>query len=143
MTPTPSNPPAAPPSRRYGVSRRISLGFGVVLLLHIAIVVLNHFGLQRSAVDFAAYEANTRAAQRVVAIDRNVFQLQRNVMLFTHTGSSGTARRVQQLYDELSAQLVEGRAAATEAGTQETYDALAGLLDNYIAGFGQASGWTG
>jgi len=122
---------------RFGVSRRISVGFGVVLLLHMAIAALNHFGLSRAGADFAAYQANTQAAQRVVAIDRNVFQLQRNVMLFTHTGSSGTARRVQQLYDELSVQLREALAAASEETPRETYGVLIDLLDNYMGGFEQ------
>jgi len=138
MTLTPPPPPAAPlPPRRPGVSRRIAVGFAVVLLLHIAIAALNHFGLTRAGADFATYQANTQAAQRVVAIDRNVFQLQRNVMLFTHTGSSGTARRVQQLYDELSEQLNEGRSAAEKTAPDETYGVLSGLLDSYMAGFEQ------
>ncbi len=136
--PLPSPPPNAPaPRPRFGVSRRISLGFGLVLLLHIAIAALNHFGLTQASADFAAYQANTLAAQRVVAISRNAFQLQRNVMLFAHTGSSGTARRVQQLHDKLSEQLSDGKTATPQAGPRDTYDALAGLLGNYMTGFDQ------
>lgn len=140
MTPRPL--PSAPshdpaPRPRFGVSRRISLGFGVVLLLHIMIAALNHFGLTRAGADFRAYQANTQAAQRVVAIDRNVFHLQRNVILFTHTGGSGTARRVQQLYNELSVQLYEGQAATHGDGPVETYGVLVELLDTYMAGFEQ------
>ena len=117
-------PAVTPPVRRLGVSRRISLGFAVVLILHIGIAVLNHFGLTRAGADFATYQANTQAAERVVLINRNVFKLQRNVMLFTHTGSSGTARRVRQLYEELAVQLVEGRAAAPAGTPDETYAVL-------------------
>ena len=136
MTTPPPAPAAPPPRRRLGVSRRISLGFAVVLILHIAIALLNHFGLTRAGADFATYQANTRAAERVVLINRSVFKLQRNVMLFTHTGSSGTARRVQQLYDELSVQLREGQAETSATnGPDDTYAQLMDRLDNYMAGF--------
>ena len=139
MTPTPPPTPQlpTPAHRRFGVSRQISLGFGVVLLLHITIAALNHFGLTRAGADFKAYQANTQAAQQVVAIDRNVFHLQRNVILFTHTGSSGTARRVQQLYNTLSIQLYDGQILTDGDQPVETYGVLAELLDTYMSGFEQ------
>ena len=110
-----------------------------MLILHIAIALLNHFGLTRAGADFATYQANTRAAERVVGINRNVFKLQRNVMLFTHTGSSGAARRVQQLVRRAFG--ATGRGTGHDhretGGPGETYARLAELLDNYMAGFEQ------
>ena len=77
----------------------ISLGFGIVLLLHGGIAVLNHVGLDRAERDFQRYDEMKHRAAAVVDLDRELQALQHHVLMYTQTGHPGPARRVRQVYE--------------------------------------------
>ena len=83
------------------VSTKISLGFSIVLALHISIAILGHYGLRRSQQDLATYDELHHQMERFNEIDRDVGALQRNVLLYAYTGYGGPELRVEQLQKHL------------------------------------------
>ena len=87
--------------RGRSVSAKISLGFSIVLVLHISIALLGHYGLSKSRRDLETYKSLHEQVERFDAIDRVVGALQRNVLLFAFTGYHGPEVRAAQLHDKL------------------------------------------
>lgn len=94
-------------SKGWSVSSKISLGFSIVLLLHISIAVLSHYGLAKSREDLDTYSKLRSEVDRFYEIDRAVAALQRNVLLFAFTGYEGPEQRAEQLQVELDQLLAE------------------------------------
>ncbi|GAB5442703.1 MAG: hypothetical protein Fues2KO_30520 [Fuerstiella sp.] len=76
-------------SNGLSVSAKIRLGFTIVLVLHISIAVLGHYGLTKAQRDLATYDLLQDEVQTFSEIDRVVGMLQRNVLLFAFTGYEG------------------------------------------------------
>jgi hypothetical protein len=89
------------PRRSLSVSTKISLGFTIVLALHVSIAVLGHYGLSKGARDLEVYDSLHHQVENFGAIDRVVSELQRNVLLFAFTGFQGPELRAAQLHDDL------------------------------------------
>lgn len=94
-------------SKGWSVSAKISLGFSIVLLLHISIAVLSHYGILKSQQDFNTYSQLRGEVDRFYEIDRAVAALQRNVLLFAFTGYEGPEQRAEELQVELDRLLAE------------------------------------
>ncbi len=87
------------------VSAKISLGFLIVLILHISIALLGHYGLSKAQRDLETYGKLDREVEQFHQIDRLVAALQRNVLLFAFTGYEGPEHRAKELQSQLEALL--------------------------------------
>jgi len=94
-------------SKGWSVSAKISLGFSIVLVLHISIAVLSHYGMTQSQEDLNTYGQLHDEVDRFYEIDRAVAALQRNVLLFAFTGYEGPEQRAVELQDELDRLLAD------------------------------------
>lgn len=97
-----SGKPPTHPRPGLSVSAKISLGFMTVLVLHISIAVLGHYGLGKAQRDLMTYDLLQREGQTFSEIDRVVGVLQRNVLLFAFTGYEGPELRAIELQDRLT-----------------------------------------
>ncbi|WP_158262511.1 MULTISPECIES: ATP-binding protein [Pirellulaceae] len=88
-------------AKGLSVSAKISLGFLIVLLLHVSIAALSHYGMAKSQSDLKTYSELFREVEQLHEIDQTVGSLQQNVMLFAFTGYEGPERRAQELQDKL------------------------------------------
>lgn len=91
--------------RGLSVSSKISLGFTIVLVLHISIVFLGHHGLNKAKRDLETYDMLHRQVENYDEIDRVVGSLQRNVLLFAFTGYQGPEVRATELQCDLDSLL--------------------------------------
>lgn len=89
------------------VASKISLGFSIVLVLHISIAVMGHYGLVKAKEDLSTSDSLRHQVEQFSEIDRCVSGLQRNVLLFAFTGYHGPEQRVHELHAELNAHLNE------------------------------------
>ncbi len=109
----------------------ITVGFGIVLLLHGVIAVLNHVGLDRARSDFRRYDDMKRRAAEVVDLDRDLDTLQRHVLMYTQTGHPGQARRVRTVYEGVRARLGEQVAASPYPDDRQDLELIRERLDVY------------
>lgn len=107
------------------VKSKIALGFAIVLVLHVTIAALSHFGMDRSRENLATYDRYRREADRISEIDMCVRDLQRLVMLYTHTGHESARNRAIEVYGDLRG-LVES--ARKEARDQDQTDYFSKML---------------
>lgn len=80
---------------------KISLGFSIVLALHVSIAVLGHYGLTKSREDFEHYGDLHYQVEEFDEINRVVGALQRYVLLFAFTGYQGPEEQVGRFQDRL------------------------------------------
>lgn len=95
----------------WSVSAKISCGFAIVLLLHVSIAVIAHYGLHKADVDRLKQDRLRSQVDMFNDIDRIVGELQRNVLLFAYAGVRGPELRVSDLQDQLSTMLVKAQQA--------------------------------
>lgn len=114
---------------------QISLGFLIVLLLHLTVAVLSHVGLQRA--EKSAVEASERQQEltRVLQTDRTVLALQRNVLSFMYTGDSNLAEYVQSTAAELEHSLRELQRTVKSPIGQDSLAKMLEALQAYRTGF--------
>ena len=101
------------------VSTKISLGFTIVLALHVSIAVLGHYGLSKAKSDLESYDSLHHQVQKFDEIDRVVGAMQRNVLLFAFTGYQGPEVRASELQDELDKLLRQSIEHDTIGGNHE------------------------
>jgi hypothetical protein len=108
--------------RGWSVSAKISFGFAIVLLLHISIAVIAHYGLRKADEDRSQQDRLRSQVELFHDIDRIVGELQRNVLLFAYAGVKGPELRVVDIQNQLSGLLAEASQAGdrTEDGTIST-----------------------
>ena len=102
----------------FSVKTRISIGFWVVLLLHISIAVLCHQGLNSAKLALEKSYRLRLDVDQFDQIDRNVTALQRNVLLFAFTGYEGPEVRVRQIQEELERLLEQAKVIDDEIGSE-------------------------
>lgn len=98
-----------PSQRGLSVSSKISLGFTIVLVLHISIAVLGHYGLEKAKSDLERYDTLRHQVGTFDEIDRTVGALQRDVLLFAFTGYEGPEVRAAELQDDLDSLLIQAK----------------------------------
>lgn len=91
--------------KKLSVAGRISLGFAIVLLLHVSIAVLGHYGLVKANQDREKQDRLRAQVETFIEIDRLVGELQRNVLLFAYGGYKGPENRAKELQNQLSQKL--------------------------------------
>lgn len=99
--------------KNLSVGARISLGFTLVLALHITIAFLGHYGLIKAREDLNTYGKLHDQVEFYEEIDRSVGTLQRNVLLFAFTGYEGPELRSVKIQNELKILLREAKRTAT------------------------------
>jgi len=104
---TTNNEPNAVHQFGLSVAGKISIGFFIVLILHISIAIIGHFGLQKGRSDLAAYDQFGSQMVKFYEIDQKVESLQRNVLLFATTGYEGPEHRAEELVEQLKQLLDE------------------------------------
>lgn len=103
---------------RQSVSTKIALGFATVLALHLSVVALGHYGLQKAEHDRAVQESLRTEVETFYKIDRTVGDLQRNVLLFAFTGYEGPEGQVAALQNQLEALLDRAAVANADPSTE-------------------------
>ncbi len=125
------------PLAHASLSTKIALGFAAVLVLHVSVAVLSHFGLDRAREDLGDFDQGRRMAVRMVEIDRLVGELERNVQAYTHTGHQSLGARIEATYDQLVFELDASRALTTPADA-EKLGSMLGTLARYHDQFASA-----
>jgi len=100
------------------VNAKISLGFTIVLLLHISIVWLNHIGLEKADYNLQQSQKIHQQVDRYDEIDRVVSELQRQILVYTFSGFQGPEIRTGELQRELATLLDEAELATEDVQEQ-------------------------
>lgn len=110
------------PLSHWSVSAKISCGFAIVLLLHVSIAVIAHYGLHKADEDRSQQDRLRSQMEIFDDIDRIVGELQRNVLLFAYAGIKGPELRVVDIQERLADVLEQASAGAdsVELGTLVT-----------------------
>ena len=87
------------PGRSIG--SRVAWGFFIVLALLIGVAGAGYFGLQSAQNIFNSYDKISANGVRVLGIERNFVDLQRNLILYTQTGSPEAMQKVQAMQKAL------------------------------------------
>ena len=86
---------------------RISLGFTIVLVLHLSIAIIGHYGLRESDQKLTRYDRLHQDTLDITAFQGKMDDLHRRVLLFTHTGHRSHADMAIALYDGIAKSIDE------------------------------------
>jgi len=112
-----------------GVKTKISIGFAVVLALHLTIAVMGHYGLRESDRKLARFEALHDETIAVAQFIEDVDALQRRVLLFTQTGHPAHEKSARRLYQSLAKRVTALRALPNQdANSQAQLEDIRGHL---------------
>ena len=89
------------------VKAKISLGFAAVLVLHVSIVVIGHYGLWQSSEKLERFDRLDTQTRELARFQRQIDELSRRTILFTYTGQQSQADKAIELYTELAASFPE------------------------------------
>ncbi len=89
------------------VKAKISLGFAAVLVLHVSIAVIGHYGLWQSSEKLERFDRLDTQTRELARFQREIDELSRRTILFTYTGQQSQANRAIELYTELAASFPE------------------------------------
>lgn len=123
--------------RRTSVRGRIGLGFTAILGLHLAVVFLNHIGLQRAATTSRTVEQLQFDVTRFLEMDRDVVSLQRNVLSYMYSGDAGLAERIGRDVTELEDRLEQIAASAEQSAGEDDLAQMLQALREYRRGLTQ------
>lgn len=88
--------------KNLSVSAKISLGFAIVLALHVSLAVLSHYGLIKAGNELQKQQQLSQRVEVFHKIDRTVSELERNVLLFAAGGYEGPKFRAKELQTQLN-----------------------------------------
>jgi|GEM_PF-2307601 len=119
----------AKPFSSLGVKTKISIGFAVVLALHLTIAVMGHYGLRESDRKLARFEALHGETVAVAQFIEDVDALQRRVLLFTQTGHPAHEKSARKLYQSLAEQVTALRALPNQdSDSQDQLESIRAYL---------------
>lgn len=119
------------------LSQKISAGFLVVLLLHIAVALMGHLGQSRAQDDLIELDQGNKLTREMLEVDRLVGELQSNVQGYTLSGNRGLAMRAKGTYEQVVALLDELRSHLDVADIEGVH-AMREILAGYARNFGLA-----
>nr|CRH05088.1 putative histidine kinase with response regulator receiver domain [Candidatus Magnetococcus massalia] len=120
------------------IGARIFLGFGIILALLIILGVVGNFGVDSAARNFADYGESNQQVREVLALERNVLDLQRGVLAYTYSGYEGLAERVRDLQKVLSQQMVEARSQVVDPERAKILEQMDAHFKLYAGNFDAA-----
>lgn len=113
--------------QNLSVKAKISLGFTVVLLLHVSIAILGHYGLEESGHKLTRFDALNHQDRELAEFQREIDELTRRTLLFTQTGQESHASRAFALYDDLD-RLVSSKETVPGSETESLVNAMGEYL---------------
>mgnify|MGYP001161922803 CR=1 FL=1 len=126
--------PSAGLFSRLRIGTRLYGGFGLVLILLIAVAGIGISGLATMASQFTGYAAISRTTVNVVAIDRTVVGLRRNVAQFAQTRDEKALQRIAELRNDFETLLQEAR-AETDEDERDFLDRMEKIFRDYLTQF--------
>ncbi|MHC4376877.1 MAG: sensor histidine kinase [Planctomycetota bacterium] len=126
--------PAASGQRRWvhNIGARIGVGFGIVLVLHLIVAIVGHWGISKGLGVLEAIDEERRWTGEMVEIDRLVRDMQESVLLYAFTGHESLEARVDELHQELRGLLEKASSAsADQPELAEMEQVLAAYQSNF------------
>lgn len=120
---------------KRSIGTTISVGFGIVLLLHVSIALLNHVGLDRARSEFAQYSEHSANALRTVEIERKIAEMQRLVLAYAHSGHESSAQRMRETRGVLAKQIETGLQRAQSEADRRVLEQMAAHVETYSSLF--------
>ncbi|WP_395010668.1 hypothetical protein, partial [Undibacterium sp.] len=100
----------------FGISQRLVLSFVLLLLLSFSIAIFNMWGLQDLYNRFATFRGESTNVNLVLKIDKDMTELQRLILVFTHAEKSTTTKQIAELHATLKSNISQ---LSTTASFQE------------------------
>ncbi|MGB0717212.1 MAG: histidine kinase dimerization/phospho-acceptor domain-containing protein, partial [Phycisphaerae bacterium] len=118
------------------VKSKISFGFAIVLVLHLSVAVMSHYGLSDSDTKLSQLDRLNGDMQDMSRFQEEVDRLQRRVLLFTNTGHEAHVKVVHGLYDDLQQRLDQLLIASSGEDIRNKVGRMMAYLDRHEELFG-------
>ncbi len=116
----------------FKLGHKIFAGFASVGLIAVVIGMLSYFAFQAIALNFNSFIDTSSRARLDLSLSRNLSEMQRNALIYTHEGHSSAAEKVRELY----AGMVE-RIKLASALQEPDVERIKNHLGSYIKAFEQ------
>ncbi|MBP7065662.1 methyl-accepting chemotaxis protein [Ferrovibrio sp.] len=100
------------------IGGRINIGFGIVILLLIAVAGAGLFGANNARQLFGRYDISSDAVRAVLRAERDVIEISRNVMLYTERDSQQALEKARQMIRSIPETLAGAEAEASDQDRQ-------------------------
>ncbi|SOE01807.1 methyl-accepting chemotaxis protein [Caenispirillum bisanense] len=120
---------------RFKIGARITVGFGLVLLLMGVLILLSDRTGDNAKNSMAEYARVAENAMEIGRIDANVANMRRNVIVFSNNGSEAAANEVARLRAMLTKDLEKLIQGTLDASRRARYERLLSLVGSYGANF--------
>ena len=118
------------------IGRRISLGFGSILLLLAVMGLLLYFSSLLTNDYLRVFEREASLRNVAHDLDRQVLELQRNALIFASTGQNAMVRRVEDNHRAIVAGLEDlAERIGDEPAREQLVARLSRFSDGYLEGF--------
>lgn len=117
--------------QRLSIGVRVYLGFSLVLIILGAVALLTNKNLQVFYSMFGQYSQVSAEATSIFEIDRKVSDLQRYILIFSHTGQSGAIDHARKINQELINKLSQALSAIEDKERQEVVARMSAILRGY------------
>lgn len=100
--------------KRFRITAKVSCGLALLLACVGVVYFTASVGFSKLNDGFRRFESASRRAERITAIDRDVIELQRNLVMFTFSGSDFAKERIESLGVKLKSSIEDALAAAEQ-----------------------------
>lgn len=90
---------------KLNIKQRILLGFGVVLITSIIFTLFNAYSLRQFHQHFTQYKQENNSTDLTFKIDKNLYELQRKVLVFGQDGQASSTDQLKEIKDTMLADL--------------------------------------
>jgi methyl-accepting chemotaxis protein len=123
---------------RFRIKGRLYSGFGLVLLLLAIVAGTTVLGLRAGQSQFSSFAQTASLTKKVMAIDRDVVGLRRNVFAYTKTGDQAALKRAREVEQELKENIAKSVAEIENPERQKLIQQVSALYGEYTSGFSRA-----
>ncbi|CUW38153.1 Methyl-accepting chemotaxis protein [Magnetospirillum sp. XM-1] len=117
------------------VSGRIYAGFGLIVLLLLALAGISISTLGSSKTQIDKYAGVSDNAQRVLSVNGNFANIRRNVIVFADNADPKTLEQIRRIQPAIAKTLPEAIAATADPGRKASLTKMQELFTAYMAGF--------